>query len=226
MSQSPAGVQIYLATSFVFTLFQGAALRHDPFREYVGLPVMGAPLPEAKLAKEFIELKKIEKEAIDARGDGELLGTGVLASGWQTSFAGSNRLSTIAGSPDTKMNNKLDAQIPGTDSDGANMPTLPFVSANLKVSSNEKKLYGPLVGNTTTNLTEDVERETPRIAQVSDDIIEAANRGERPAPPIKFAPEDKGKRTHTKLNIKRIRKTRKKASKAKHGSGKKNSKKK
>jgi hypothetical protein len=63
MSQSPAGVQIYLLTSFIFTLGQGVALRNDTFRGYVGLPLKGAPPPEGKFVKEFIQLNKLERES-------------------------------------------------------------------------------------------------------------------------------------------------------------------
>ncbi len=62
MSQSPAGVQIYLLTSFTFTLFQGAALRHDGFRELVGLPARNAPPAEGKYVKEFIALTKVDRQ--------------------------------------------------------------------------------------------------------------------------------------------------------------------
>ena len=62
MSQSPAGVQIYLMTSFIFTLFQGASLRNDTFRGLVGLPLKGAPRPEGKFVKEFIHLNKLERQ--------------------------------------------------------------------------------------------------------------------------------------------------------------------
>jgi hypothetical protein len=62
VSQSPAGVQIYLLTSFTFTLFQGAALRDDAFRTFFGLPLRNAPPPEGKYVKEFIHLHKIDRE--------------------------------------------------------------------------------------------------------------------------------------------------------------------
>ncbi len=61
-SQSPAGVQIYLLTSFIFTLFQGAALRNDKFRVLAGLPSRDAPPPEGKLVNEFLQLHKLGKE--------------------------------------------------------------------------------------------------------------------------------------------------------------------
>ena len=75
MAQSPAGVQVYLLTSFIFTLFQGAALRNDAFRDTVGLPLMGAPLPEGKFVNEFILYNKLERDTF-----------GVLSPTFQSSF--------------------------------------------------------------------------------------------------------------------------------------------
>jgi membrane protein insertase Oxa1/YidC/SpoIIIJ len=100
MSQSPAGIQIYLIASFIFTYFQGQALRNDSFRGVVGLPLRQGPSskPVAKYATEFIELKKLEQKAINARGDGPVLGKGVLSSGLEASFVGSSRPSSIRGS--------------------------------------------------------------------------------------------------------------------------------
>jgi hypothetical protein len=97
-SQSPAGLQIYLVSSFTWTLFQSAALRDDTFRSWVGLPAMGIPPTEPKYAKEFMEFKKLEQRAKEIRGDGPVLGRNVLAVGFETSFPGTNRPSTIKGS--------------------------------------------------------------------------------------------------------------------------------
>ena len=73
-SQSPAGLQIYLVSSFTWTLFQSAALRNDSMRGILGLPLMGNPPTEPKYAKEFMEFKKLEQKAKDIRGDGPVLG--------------------------------------------------------------------------------------------------------------------------------------------------------
>ena len=97
-SQSPAGLQIYLVSSFTWTLFQSAALRNDTMRKWVGLPAMGNPPTEPKYAKEFMEFKKLEQKAKEIRGDGPVLGRNVLAVGFETSFPGANRPSTISGS--------------------------------------------------------------------------------------------------------------------------------
>ena len=97
-AQSPAGIQIYLVSSFTFTLFQGAALRNDAVRGLIGLPSMGVAPTEPKYAKEFMEFKKLEQKAREIRGDGPVLGRNVLAVGFETSFPGSNRPTTIEGS--------------------------------------------------------------------------------------------------------------------------------
>jgi len=111
MANSPAGVQIYLATTFIFTLLQSMALRNDFFRNLVNLPSMDAPKPEAVLAKEFLNLAKKEQEAFKARGGSlgdnmennsnealkPILGKGVLAPGFTASFEGENRKSSIEG---------------------------------------------------------------------------------------------------------------------------------
>lgn len=97
-SQSPAGLQIYLVSSFTFTLFQSAALRNDTVRTFVGLPSLGTPPTEPKYAKEFMEFKRLEQKAKEIRGDGPVLGRNVLAVGFETSFPGTDRPSTIEGS--------------------------------------------------------------------------------------------------------------------------------
>eukprot|EP00980_Cylindrotheca_fusiformis_P027913 scaffold22568_cov125-Cylindrotheca_fusiformis.AAC.10 len=94
-SQSPAGLQIYLVSSFTFTIFQSAALRNDPIRKMIGLPAMGEAPTEPKYAKEFMEFKKLEQKAKEIRGDGPVLGRNVLAVGFETSFPGTMRPSTI-----------------------------------------------------------------------------------------------------------------------------------
>lgn len=94
-AQSPAGLQIYLVSSFTFTMFQSAALRNDTVRNLIGLPVMGAAPTEPKYAKEFMEFKKLEQKAREIRGDGPVLGKNVLAVGFETSFPGTQRASTI-----------------------------------------------------------------------------------------------------------------------------------
>ena len=97
-AQSPAGLQIYLVSSFTWTLFQSAALRNDTMRGWMSLPAIGIPPTEPKYAKEFMEFKKLEQKAKEIRGDGPILGRNILAAGFETSFPGTDRPSTIRGS--------------------------------------------------------------------------------------------------------------------------------
>lgn len=166
MSQSPAGVQIYLLTSFVFTLGQAAALRYDPLRASLGLPLMSAPPPEARIAKQFIELKELEKKAIEARGDGELLGKGVLAPGFQASFAGNIRPSSIQVQPHIGYAAKEKLKFT------VSSESIPTPLKRLKPSL----LQDPVpLSSTVTYMT-----------NIPENVINSANRGERP---IEFVPE-------------------------------------
>ena len=68
MAHQPAGVQIYLATSFVFTMFQSAALRNDNIRAFFGLPSLDVQRQQkiGAVTKEFVDIKEFEKEAKEA----------------------------------------------------------------------------------------------------------------------------------------------------------------
>eukprot|EP00555_Chaetoceros_dichaeta_P011062 CAMPEP_0198268300 /NCGR_PEP_ID=MMETSP1447-20131203/36603_1 /TAXON_ID=420782 /ORGANISM="Chaetoceros dichaeta, Strain CCMP1751" /LENGTH=433 /DNA_ID=CAMNT_0043959261 /DNA_START=271 /DNA_END=1572 /DNA_ORIENTATION=+ len=209
MSHSPAGVQIYLMTSFVFTLFQGMALRNDPIRDIIGLPAMGAPLPESKFAKEFIALKELEKQAADARGNGPVLGIGVLAAGFETSFAGINRPSTIiSDTPKVKGLKEIQFQSFTSVENNANEPFIPscirapvlppdFYSEPLLEEEREEEIT-----ETVANV----------ISQTTDDIMEAANEGKRPKPPIQVLKIEKNKEGAL-LNLKGLKSKRKKSTK-------------
>ena len=97
-SQMPAGIQIYVCTSFLFTMGQSAALRNAAFRSMVGLPPMAQPADasnQPKYAQAFIRLKQLEQKAREIRGDGPVLGKGVLAKEFECSFPGTYRKSSI-----------------------------------------------------------------------------------------------------------------------------------
>ena len=94
-------MQIYLATSFVFTMFQSAALRNDNIRDFFGLSSLDVQRQQkiGAVTKEFVDIKEFEKEAKEARGEGDLLGEhGVLQPGWESTIPGTSRPSTIVGS--------------------------------------------------------------------------------------------------------------------------------
>lgn len=97
-SQLPTGVQIYIATSFFFTLVQSAALRTESVRSALGLPSMlTKEAPQAKYAQQFIQLKQLEQQAREERKPGEpIWGKGtVLAHDLEVSFRGTKRKSSI-----------------------------------------------------------------------------------------------------------------------------------
>lgn len=93
MSNSPAGVQIYLVTTFIFTLGQSAALRNETIRQAIGLPSLNSSTPEPVFATKFMKFTKQNPE--QSRSDD--LGKGVLKpSLLHTASQGSSRTSTIA----------------------------------------------------------------------------------------------------------------------------------
>jgi membrane protein insertase Oxa1/YidC/SpoIIIJ len=121
-SQLSAGVQVYIVTSFCFTLVQSAALRTESFRQLVGLPSMLTKPAPGRFTTQMLELKLMEQKARELRGDGPVLGKGVLVHGWEVSFAGKYRPTTIKGST----NQDLDPTV-------SELPLIPF---RIQVSSN------------------------------------------------------------------------------------------
>lgn len=220
MAHQPAGVQIYLATSFVFTMFQSSALRNDSMRALIGLPKMEAQQKVGAVTKEFMDIKEFENEAREARGQGELLGEhGVLQPGWESSVPGTSRPSTITGSAREKRraysieSDKAQEELssPGSSS------LLKFRSPSLEVPGDSIAITG--TGSSSvgcgilTNLPQDgssvvdanvVSRKAVTqkpehgadygefMPFVAESDIEAANRGELPQKPVMFAkPEDR-----------------------------------
>jgi membrane protein insertase Oxa1/YidC/SpoIIIJ len=193
MSHSPAGMQIYLATSFLFTLGQGYALRNDTSRAWVGLPSMNAPKPDPETASEFIKLKQLQQKAKEERGDGKLLGVGVLQPNYQgTFFPGTNRPSTIAGSnPDEIPEKFVLPELPGmvflknitlVGADG--LPFVHGVSAPPDQLEESRKKMEELSALAETN-----SQEREYLEEAPLDVMEAANRGER-ATPLRMVTEE------------------------------------
>jgi hypothetical protein len=225
-SQLPGGVQIYLVTSFAFTLVQSAALRSEPVRKLAGLPSMLAPPPEARYAREFLELKELEQRAAEARGDGPVLGTGVLAANWRTSFPGTRRKSTIRGSgagasSDSAADRRGAAQILGeTPAGGPHLdlfsvprPSGPFIHG---VSAPPWQLAEQQLADQQQQQQRRDEEVAPSRASAvapereflavhSDEVMDKANRGEPPVvtrfvplPGTAAAPSEAAARLSTK----------------------------
>lgn len=220
-SQSPAGLQVYLLSSFTWTLFQGAALRNDIVRGWIGLPSMDAPPTEAKYAKEFMEFKKLEQKAREIRGDGPVLGRNVLAVGFETSFPGTNRPSTIEGSghlPPDMMDSKE-----GSMSTMKKKPTLDVTQAtaawggqfihgiSAPMEELEARFQEQLKEQQVIEAAKKMETEQRQyLAQGTDEMMEAANKG------VILVPKDEMKAPSTdKLDPARFKRKSRPSKKAK-----------
>jgi len=226
MAHQPAGVQIYLATSFVFTMFQSAALRNDNIRAFFGLPSLDVQRQQkiGAVTKEFVDIKEFEKEAKEARGEGDLLGEhGVLQPGWESTIPGTSRPSTIVGSTGGSGSGSAYSMEPGklTGSDPARLREL--WSPSLEVS-------GSSTANTTSSTSADSaagsgvlrkSRMEKTFDQTAEDeekaflsevaVIEAANRGEMPQEPVTFAkPDDRSADKDSPLKLGKLIKKKKK----------------
>lgn len=223
-SQSPAGLQIYLVSSFTWTLFQSAALRNDAMRALVGLPAMGIPPTEPKYAKEFMEFKKLEQKAKEIRGDGPVLGRNVLAVGFETSFPGSNRPSTIKGSESPLLSDE-DA-LNGAAGSPIDLPTGPQISMDQAsaawggqfihgISAPMKELEERIMdemkeAQTNVIASQKYQNELGQyMAQATEGDMKAANLGVRMAP---ASITDSSNPKQGKLDTKRFQKTNSKRS--------------
>jgi membrane protein insertase Oxa1/YidC/SpoIIIJ len=227
-SQSPAGLQIYLVSSFTWTIFQSAALRNDTMRSWVGLPAMGTPPTEPKYAKEFMEFKKLEQKAKEIRGDGPVLGRNVLAVGFETSFPGTNRPSTIQGSGVPSPDDDHDDDQPspmGMEYTPMNLPAAPRISMEQAsaawggpyihgISAPMKELEERIMNEMKEAQAKEVASQKYQselgqyMAQPTESDMRAANLGVRMAPP---SPQDgDGSTREQKLDPKRFKQSRSK----------------
>ncbi|KAL3923724.1 MAG: hypothetical protein SGILL_001486 [Bacillariaceae sp.] len=215
-SQSPAGLQIYLVSSFTWTLFQSAALRDDTMRSWIGLPAMGTPPTEPKYAKEFMEFKKLERKAKEIRGDGPVLGKNVLAVGFETSFPGTIRPSTIQGSDTPPLEPELAEST--TDSPFAQSSTISMEQASAAwggqfihgISAPMKELEERMFEEMKENQAKEIasrklqSEQNNYMSQPSERDMEAANLGVQ-MPPPSMANVSAPSKSH-KLDTKRFKK--------------------
>ena len=209
MAHQPAGVQIYLTTSFVFTMFQSAALRNNEIRAVLGLPEKNSNPTNAPTSSEFINLKRYEHEAREARGDGELLGSGVLAPGWESSRPGSVKASSITGSAGSGTVLQS-AEVFMQDHAGSNPTKL-------------RQLWSPSfqvpVGKASEDIVKGADSQLEaqsgvvvagegqkRMASVSDADIEAANKGEKPRQSVMMFESDDRNRSDSPLKLLKLTK--------------------
>lgn len=183
MAQQPSGVQIYLLTSMFFSLGQSAAMRNDQFRTTIGLPKMGAAPPEGILAKGFAESVKRRREAKE-RGD-DILGEYVLLPFATGASLGKKRSSSIAVEPvDPDASGLIVIEQPPPIY-GFNTPPV-----DMFIKSPEKETTTPTplvkIDDDATKVDFGVAQEQ-YMAQIPENVMEAANRGEKP---IEMAPAE------------------------------------
>jgi len=183
-SHSPAGVQIYLLTSFIFTLFQGVALRNDGFRGMVGLPSRDAPPAEGKLVNEFILLHKLGRETY-----------GVLAPGAHASYRPYAQMFSKEelemyknkSTDDSKEKPISFACIQAPEFQPSFEPSPTFLIIDQLKQLNETKKKKKKTRKDKSSKSLDA---LPGIEPSPDEVMHFANLGQRPPPPIKFAPEE------------------------------------
>jgi membrane protein insertase Oxa1/YidC/SpoIIIJ len=211
-AQLPAGVQIYIVTSFCFTLMQSTALRTESFRQLVGLPSMLAKPEAGRLTTQMMELKMLEQKAKELRGNGPVLGKGVLVHGWEVSFAGKYRPSSILGGKREDRGNSSASQEPlvpfriqVTADPSSTMPispellrtvmSVPYIhgiSAPLWQLQQQQQKSSEATGESRSSASD--ENQTNQngnreyMPQYSDSVMEMANRGERPLIPSAAQP--------------------------------------
>ena len=207
MAQSPAGVQVYLLTSFIFTLFQGAALRNDAFRDTVGLPLMGAPLPEGKFVNEFILYNKLERDTF-----------GVLSPTFQSSFRPyaqmlspneMKRMEEEAKEEKSKINSIDGVCVFAPQYLPAYQPSPVSLIVN-QIAQSVKVQLEKNKSNDSRRISSD---QVTEIAPSPEKVMEAANRGEKPAASIQIMTESnsaKDDRQPRALNTKKLASTKRK----------------
>lgn len=208
MAHQPAGIQIYLATSFVFTMFQSAALRNDEIRVILGLPEKNSNPKDGQAASEFIKLKKYDYEAREARGDGELLGSGVLAPGWESSKPGRVKASSVTGSAGsgTVLQSPEGFMQDHAGSDPTKLRQLWSPSFQVpigKASEDTAKVAGGQLEAESRVVVGGGESQE-QMASISDAEIEAANRGENPRQSVVMVESDDRNRSEPTLKRRKL----------------------
>ena len=191
VSQSPAGVQVYLLTSFIFTLFQGAALRHDPFREAVGLQSRNAQLADGKFVKEFIDLNRLERQS-----------HGILDQKFHSSFRPFAQVMTAGELKELQEeNDKLKKDDTPSKGQGGGVFAPDFYPSYVPspIYLIPKNFEPTKESDKNNSDQKDSFDKIDIIAPTDEEIMEAANRGELPAQSVKVfsseSTDDTGKKT-------------------------------
>ncbi|KAL7440343.1 hypothetical protein ACHAXM_007214 [Skeletonema potamos] len=195
MVQQPSGVQIYLATSMVFTMAQSIAFRSDACRAAIGLPPVGAK-PTGEHLKEFTELAEQRMKAKEETGF--YLGEGILLLDRGFAKLGEKRESTIDISQDSR--SVTEKTLPQTQNLGVvELPQytidsllvypeklLEWSSQRSTMSTRPTPLLPPVNMSPSSPMQQDAMHMNGIQQQ---EMMDAANRGEKPKQ-IEMAPKD------------------------------------
>ena len=187
MAQQASGIQLYLATSMVFTLLQSNAMRNDTVRQAIGLPPTNTKpkeMMEGEYVKDFLEKMAARQEA--ASKGGFVLGEGVMIGmGAAMPRMGKKTKSTIVVEKVEEMDEskmiKVEIEMPSYT-----LKTGPVVTPEIfKVTPTpflpgmkEPEYYTPLGTSQEQPLS---------MPEIPLSTMEAANRGEKP---VEIAPKE------------------------------------
>jgi membrane protein insertase Oxa1/YidC/SpoIIIJ len=190
MVQQPSGVQIYLATSMVFTMAQSVAFRNDTCRAVLGLPPVGAK-PTGEHLKEFTEL--VEQRMKAKEETGFYLGEGILLLDRGFAQLGEKRVSSIDITQDTSSATQ--------ETQSLGVIELPQYTIDSMLVYPEKVLEWsaqrsstairptPLLPPAEMSSQSAMHSSTPMSEAQQQELMDAANRGEKPKN-IEMAPKE------------------------------------
>ena len=212
MAQQSAGVQIYLATSMVFTLVQSAAMRNDAFRQVLDLPPMNAKakgMHEGEHVKDFLE-KMAERQAAKARG-GFVLGEGVHVTGAQISvprFGERRKSSIVVVEKEVETGAEWDESLHKAVKIEFEIPDYTLKSLLVFPDMYKTSTPMPYLPGMAEPVYRAQQQHGPAIPDTPDNVMEAANRGEKLDEPIKMAPKEviKSKRQNSgPINVSKLK---------------------
>jgi membrane protein insertase Oxa1/YidC/SpoIIIJ len=196
MSQQPSGVQLYLATSMIFTLLQSRAMRNDTIRQAIGLPsihVKPRSMSDSEIVKDFLA-KMAERQAAKAKG-GYVLGEGVHVTGANISVPrfGMKRRSSIVVEKDEHEIEIKDARFVEIQMPEYTLRSPLLVQPEMFQSATPVPFQPGFVPGVFRHSTHEKVMEAP-VANVMPEIplsvMEAANRGEKLKEPVIMAPRE------------------------------------
>lgn len=212
---SPAGVQIYLLTSFIFTLFQGAALRHNPIRKYIGLPPYNTPISQSKFLQDSIQLSILESTT-----------RGIISP--KAAFNYSPYMSNYISKSDMDEMMRLSKErneqkkLQSISGIGVRSPQYQdaYEESPVYLIVNQIKNMQKRIDSSTTMKKKDSIplNQIQQIGPTQEEMMEAANRGELPRRPIQITTTKKNVPKNETLQIKHLKRMKHKKNKGSNSS--------